>query len=227
MNNLLSLRKGLIAVAVAGISTLFVIALNNAAKASDDDDIVTETRDLADFTKIEIKGGLELDIKAGESQSVKVTTASGLMDDVEMKVSSGTLVIDADDKRRSRWKDADVEVTITMAKLEALEVMGGVDADISGIDSDSLLIDIKGAADIDISGTCGTLTIDVKGAGDIDAEDLKCKDVEIDIKGAGDAEVYASESVNAGISGIGSIKVSGNPKTVRKRGGGIGSIEIE
>ena len=46
------------------------------------------------------------------------------------------------------------------------------------------------------------------------------------VEGMGSAEVYASESVDADIEGIGSIEVDGSPATVKKSKSFLSSIEV-
>ena len=170
-----------------------------------------------------------MEIKVGDSQSVTVTTTESMMKTLETSVEGGVLMIDTDeDKSENNWsQDDSVKITITMTRFEAMEVRGAVDAEISGIDSESVLIDIKGAAEIDVDGTCGSFELAIKGASDVNARKLECDHVEVDIKGAGDAKVYASKSVDADISGVGNIDVYGNPDKVRDDAGFLGSINLK
>ena len=163
----------------------------------------------------------------GEVTKVTVETAENRMDDVETYVRGDTLVIDMSSSgRRNYWRNVDVDVVIAIKSLEGIEVMGAVEADIKGVDSERLEIEIKGAADLNIEGKCGELDLDVRGAGDISASDLKCESVEVDVAGAGNASVYATDKVDADVAGVASIQVYGKPKTVRKHVGGLGSISI-
>ena len=223
-------RKALAGLMAAGVAATVLQSVAGGAVAFDRDrsDRVTEDRDLSGFTRIEVRGAIELELTAGQDHSISIRTREDRMEDVITELDGDTLVIDMEDGRRnSWWDDADVEVTITMPVLAELEVLGAVDGEFYAIDSDELEIDIRGAAEVDIEGTCGTLTLDVKGAGDIDADRLKCKDVEVDVKGAGSASVFASESIDARVSGVASISVYGEPKDVRKHAGGLSSISIK
>jgi hypothetical protein len=190
-------------------------------------DRVSETRDLATFNSIRVKGGIELEVEAGGEQSVAVSTDSNRIELVETYVDDGTLVIDMKKNKRKRfWNNVDVDVKVTVASFDGIEVLGAVDGDISNINSDNFNIDIRGAADLKVSGNCKNLVLDIRGAGDIDADKLECESVDVDLKGAGSASVYASQSIDAMMAGVGSIDVYGEPKDVNKRTGGIGSIRI-
>ncbi|SDD41675.1 MULTISPECIES: head GIN domain-containing protein [Kordiimonas] len=192
---------------------------------------VVNDRDVKDFTKIRIKGAMELKVTAGESFSVKVEGDDDDVARLESYVSSGTLVLDnSDDDDHDgdmHFDSDDVTVTITMPNLEEFEVMGAVDAEMKNLKSEKLVIDLKGAGSIELDGTCGTLEVELKGAGEVDAEELECADVEVSVKGVGEAKVFASESVDADVSGIGSITVYGDPKKVRQSDSWLGKIRIK
>ncbi len=224
-------RKMLAAFLAAGIAASVVYSVAGSASMAHDPERkgrAGEDRDVSGFTRIQVKGAIDLELTAGKEFSVHIKSRADRLEDVITEVDGDTLIIDMDDKgRRSFWNNTNVEVTITMPELRELEVLGAVDGELHDIKSDELSIDIRGAAEVEVEGTCGTLTLDVKGAGDIDADDLKCENVEVDVKGAGSATVYASQSIDANVAGVASISVYGNPKNVRKHSGGLSSISIK
>lgn len=224
-------RKAFVGLLAAGVAATVLHSVASSATLAHDRDSgnrISQERDLQGFTRIQVRGAIELELTAGEEHSVTIRTRENRIEDVVTELDGNTLVIDMDDDRRhSWWDDAEVEVTVTMPTLEELEVLGAVDGEIVGVNSEEIEIDVRGAADVDIEGTCGTLTLDVRGAGDIDADDLKCANVDVDVKGAGSASVYASESIDARVSGVASISVYGDPKDVRKHAGGLSSISIK
>lgn len=231
MKTVPSKSKGLLAIGVGTVAlATFISGVGNAASAGwfhDDHKSghATEMRDLGAFTKIRTKGGLELKVAVGQSQSVEVTADDDYISDVETYVSGDTLVIDMSDKH-DFWDDADVAVKITMPSFEGIEVLGAIDGEISGVHGGKVEVEIKGAADLEIEGTCDELQLSIKGAGDVDAKDLVCGVVDVDVKGVGSATVYASEAVDASVGGIGEISVYGSPKQVKQNAGGIGSVRI-
>lgn len=222
-------RNVLVGLMAAGIATsvLYSVAGSATMTHNDDRERITQSRDVPVFTRIEIKGAIDLELTAGKSQSISIEAHEDHMHHITTEVSDGVLIIDMEEGGRGFWNDSNVDVTITMETLNGIDVRGAVDGNFMNINSDEFEIDIRGAADVDIKGTCGTLTLDVKGASDIDADKFKCKNVEVDVKGAGSASVFASESVDADVAGVASISVYGNPKNVRKHSGGFASISIK
>ena len=53
---------------------------------------------------------------------------------------------------------------------------------------------------------------------------LKAENVRITVSGAGDAEVYASKSLHAVISGAGDVVYDGNPADVQREISGWGEV---
>ncbi|MFC3050595.1 head GIN domain-containing protein [Kordiimonas pumila] len=186
------------------------------------------TRDLPAFTTIVIEGALDLKLTAGKDQHVVVKTESDYHEHVSTTVTGNTLTIDTDHGRKNTfWGNEDVTITIELPNLEKLDVKGAVDGTLSNLDADDFMLDVKGAADVKLKGTCNTFKMEIKGAGDIEATDFKCKSVAIKVRGAGDASVFASEAVDAEVSGVGAVDIYGSPADVRKKVSGIGSIDLK
>jgi hypothetical protein len=183
-----------------------------------------ETRDLATFSKIRIKGAVELNIEIGKTQSVEIITEEDFHDRIETSVRGKTLTIDQDDWDDRDWRGVDVVLNITLSYFEYLQIDGAADVDAVGINSKEFGLQINGAGDIHLEGTCEEAEYEINGAGDLDAKDLECKIVDIEIRGAGDADVFASEEVSAGIFGVGDITAYGNPSRVSRRIFGMGDF---
>jgi hypothetical protein len=232
MKNVNAFRKGVMGLAIAGLAgaTFLTTSANAALWHDSHGDDITQTREVDEFTKIRIKGAFEVEVTAGKERSVTLKGDSRDLERVETYVRRGTLTIDNadDDDDHGIHIDSDgVRLVITVPMLEEFEVLGAVDAELRDIKSDNFVFELKGAGDVDIYGECGSLDLEIKGAGEVDAEDFKCKDVKVAVKGVGEAEVYASESVDADVSGIGSITVYGDPKKVRESDSWLGEIKIK
>ncbi len=190
---------------------------------------ITQQFELTGFDKIDVGGFYEIDVTVGGDFSVSISGAPDEMTRVKAGVENGVLKLGQDRPERGqrRWRNQGLAVEISMPSLVAIDVAGVVDGDVSGISADSFDLDLSGVGDIELSGTCNSLTARVSGVGDLDAGELQCKTVDISISGVGDASVYASEAVDASISGIGSIAIYGSPSDVDKDGGFLSSITVK
>ena len=226
------MKTGIIGVASIALVTAVMASANansytESAKVVLEPDTVTQTRDVDTFTKIRIKGSVKLAVTGGEDQNVSLEVDEDFVDRLITTVEDGTLIIDMDSKGKKRsWKGRKVEVTISMQKLEALKLDGAMDGAFKNLNGSDLDVNINGAGNLSIEGSCGTLRVRLSGAGNVEAEDFKCKNVDVRLSGAGNIEAYASEKADVRLSGIGNIDIIGNPEEISKRKGGFGSIDI-
>ena len=87
---------------------------------------------------------------------------------IKMEVSKGKLIISSDKQFKAK-KSPNIKVTI--AKLQAVEVIGAGDMWIKKLDNENLSVATTGAADIHLSGKTKNLSVAVTGAADVFAYD--------------------------------------------------------
>ena len=202
------------------LSTLFVSCKLTGIKGNGD--LISEIRSIEDFNKIDVSGSFEVEVQVGEPTKLEILAESNLMKYIKTKVKNNTLYIMTKENLRPR---NDLKVIISVPKLVALECSGVNDVIAQGIDTDKFEIDLSGAASIKISGNANRLYIDVSGAADLLAKDLITEDIRIDVSGAANAEIYASNSCDAEVSGAGYIELYGDAKDVNMNISGAGSLD--
>ncbi len=203
----------------------------------------------AAFSKIVVSGVGDVEYRQSTdgTSSVSISCPDNLFDIVEVYSEGGTLTV----KTKPGYTitglgDRDIDIRATSPALNAVRVSGAGDISIEGkLNTDAFEVRVSGAGDIDIDnlecrsvevgvtgagdvdierGTAGRAKYTISGAGDIDAGNLRARSVDVRVSGAGDVECYASESISASVSGVGSVFYSGNPAKVDKSKSGIGSI---
>jgi hypothetical protein len=182
-----------------------------------------ETRelDLKSFDEIEVGGAFDLEITLGDEQKVLMTIDDNLWDNLEVEVSGSTLEIGWD---KSCEPDGECKVEIVVRELKSMDIHGAAEVEIEGYHGDTFNFDVSGAAELEMDGEVDNLEIHVSGAGEIDTRELKAKSVEISVSGAGEAKVFASESFEARVSGVGSIDYWGDPEHQKTKVSGLGDI---
>lgn len=216
-------------------------------------DIVTEIRDVADFSRIKVQGIADVEIIFGPEFKVEVEAGEDVIEYFETTVSGKTLKVgfDADD---FDWGFGDLDwdfddddpllVRITMPELQQLRVKGIGTVLIEGFDGESLEVsvsgigdvtirdfkgtslelDLSGVSDVEVDGVVDELDVTLSGVGEADLRDLKAKVVYATASGLGDLRVYASESIDASASGFGDVIYYGNPEKVRRDERGFGEV---
>lgn len=205
-------------------------------------EITTKTYEVDDFSSVNLRGGFEIILKEARSPQVTVSIDDNLMSLIDVNSSGGVLNIDAMEKIRPT---DGAKITIEYTRLERLEVSGAAEVNAENIISArEFSLEMSGAGDVDLELDLGRLEINVSGAGSVklagmaeeqdiqmsgagsyEAKDLESKSCTIALSGVGGAEVFATEYLDARISGIGGVEYYGNPSEVKSDISGMGSIK--
>lgn len=184
-------------------------------------EIEEEVREVSQFSKVEISGAYEVEIVVGNEHKVEISAEDNLLSLIKTKVRGNTLVIE---NRKNISPREDIVIKITTETLERIETSGASSIYANNIDARTFSLDFSGAGSVYLEGDCSRLIVDMSGAGSLNAKKLIANDVQIEISGASSAKVFASESISADVSGVGSIDYYGDPEDVRTDVSGVGSI---
>lgn len=215
------MKKGLFllvilgAFAIAGCRDWGIMGVRGNGK------VVTDERNIADFTELELGGAYSVDVKVGGKPSLVISGEENIIKYIKTYVEGDRLIVDT---RKNISPRKEIRIKITVPKLDALDASGACDVYAENIKSERFSIDLSGAGSIELNGSTDKCNIDISGAASLDAKNLKSRSLKVSISGASSADVYASEYIDASVSGVGSITYYGNPKDVRKDVSGVGSI---
>ncbi|XZE19179.1 head GIN domain-containing protein [Pirellulaceae bacterium SH449] len=183
----------------------------------------SEARDLDEFRSIRNTTVGEVMITIGDNQTVEVTADDNILPLVVTEVVDGELII----KSTGNFSTSlGLLVNITTPMVESVSSAGVGNTKLLGIDSDKLNVRLSGVGSIQAEGSVKNLNVSVTGVGGVNFSKLIAENVSVKVSGVGSAVVHASQSINASTTGVGSIRVAGNPeeKTVKKTG--VGSISF-
>lgn len=189
----------------------------------------TETRTVGSFSGVKAAEGVDVFLKQGDKESVKVEVDGADPSSVITEVSGSYLKIHMKDGRYRNNVNAKVYVTyVRLEKLLAssagsifsegtiqansLEISASSAGSIEvTVDARSAEVSSSSAGDIDLKGKVESLTADVSTGGEIDAYDLKADRVQAEASTAGSLKVSVVQSLDAQASTAGSIRYRGNP----------------
>jgi hypothetical protein len=174
------------------------------------------------FTRVDLSGAYRVDVTCGEPPRLELSGDDNLLPLIQTAVVEDTLHVRCD---RPITPRAPLVLTLGTQTLASLSISGTVEAHLSHLQGEKLKLDVSGTGSLDADGEVDALTIDVSGAASIRAAGLKAKDVTVDLSGTSTAEVFASNSLQANVSGAGTIRYAGNPKTVQPTIAGVGTVE--
>lgn len=184
----------------------------------------------------------QLDIHQGNSENLRITTDDNLLPHLGISLQGDVLTLDQ--KSGAHLKPSkDIDYKLTLKALERLDwsgagkislsdihgkrllvlAAGAGQIQLSGLQMEQFTLDLGGAVHLVASGQVRSLTVMGSGAGNLDAKALQAETVTLKMSGTGNAAVNATTTLDAHLSGVGSVTYAGNPK-VSKTITGVGTI---
>ncbi len=224
------------------IITALLMTISSILAFSQDDNWEKKTYQIGDFSDIKLYGGFKVFLIQGDECSVLVkATDKDVFDNIKIKNNYGEASIEMD---ISFFEYRRVNLYITFKTLEKLTIEGGVNLKTNGyLDLKNISVNVEGGASIDLDmkadnvkvygeggflfelkGVANSLDVTIKGAGNVSASELKTKDVTFTVAGFGTGSVYATNTLNAKIEGVGKLRYKGEPK-VTEYIDGLGSVK--
>jgi hypothetical protein len=196
-----------------------------------------------EFTRLDVSGMYKVILSEGDIPSVEIETDENLQDYVEVQVRNNTLYLSMESG--NSYDPSKLVAYVTVNALTSVDLSGAtsLESDFT-LRGDMLSIDISGASEINLALAFNSLSTSVSGAGkiemegqanihdlsisgaaNVDCENLITENTDVSISGAGSARISASNHLDASVSGVGTIRYLGNPKTTDFSTSGIGSIK--
>jgi hypothetical protein len=234
-------RRGLIVVLLAGA------ALAAQAATIGSGNPASEARAVSGFTSIVLRGDIDLVVRQGAREAVRVSTDDNLLPLLQTVVESSgdqrSLVIQWPRGQSVRAKSRSVvevdvvdlgaistsgsgDVSVESLKTPALavSVSGSSDARLTKIETAQLRLSVAGSGDVQAAGQAGRLSISIAGSGDVRTRELAADEVSVSIAGSGDASVQANKSLAVSIAGSGDVDYSGSATLARSSIAGSGNL---
>ena len=183
--------------------------------------IISESRELNNFTSIILLGSIDVNIKTSESNNCVVVADDNLIPYIKTEVVNNKLNISLNESYASEEK---LVVNINTPNYDEVSLSGSGNINILDFKNNNLSLNISGSGNITGNGEVETLVVKINGSGNLMSKEIKSKSATIIINGSGDGEVFASDSISAKINGSGNIKYFGNPENVDSIINGSGDI---
>lgn len=219
------LRIGLVVV-IAVVAVAAIVVFVDVAARNDDDSTrgsgvaATEYRELPPFATVELAGANVVMVRVGPAQSVAVTADDNLVDHVTTTVRSGSLFID---DYGSFTTETPMTVAVSVPSLDGVRLSGTGTVTVEGVTGTDFIADLSGTGTLEASGTVDRLTAVLSASGTVELRGLVAHDAIARLEGTGEINVHATSTLDATLTGTGSIVYSGSP-FVTTHNAGTGSI---
>lgn len=186
-------------------------------------EILTEIRDVKEFTGISLALPCDVEIEQAEEQEVTIETDDNILGYILSYVQEGILNINT---KNILSPSKNILIIIKTNQLTELNISGNAKTKLLKIKEERLKLKISGVAKVLGNGKVDNLEVIISGLGGIDFKEVKTRNTKLKISGSGKADLNVEESIEATINGSGKANVWGKPKHVTKNINGLGKINI-
>lgn len=186
-------------------------------------DIVTETREVGQYSELRITGSRSTIVYADEDGPIRITGDSNILDNIVSYVDGDRLVI-ISEENTSLNPTRRVEIEIPSTTLNAVRVSGSNRIELRNIDRESFSIRGSGSTAIEANGYADLLEIRMSGSSRFNAPNLVSESAAIRTSGSSKAEVNVSGKLESRSSGSSEIIVHGNPSEISNKSSGSSRI---
>lgn len=193
---------------------------------------VTETREVSNFDRVELKSIGELTIIQGEPETLTIEAESNIVRRVKTDVWGGTLTIEFTGGVLGDVIPTEpIRYELTMKDISGIKLSGAgriysasiatryLDLDVSGVgdviiddlEAEDLEVDLSGAGTIDLAGKVDDQDVKLRSVGNYSGGGLESYHAQIALSGAGTATLWVTEELDVEISGVGSVDYYGDP----------------
>lgn len=190
--------------------------------------------DVKGFDSLRLIGTWKVKLEQGDAWQVELTYPSGMEQDLRVSVEDGRLILDPGQWRQPHWgwdwwkngTQTGYSARIVMPELQAIEITGATNLDLSGFEGKHLDIAISGAGNLDGErGRYQDLNLTMSGAGNVDLRDMTFTDARVNLSGAGNVNLGMDGGTLSGnLSGFGNIEYFGTVKDERVNVSGFGKV---
>jgi len=183
--------------------------------------LTTQKRNVADFTRLDLAGTSKLIVRVGAPKSVVIHGDNNLLPLVTTKVTDGILEVS---QKGDFISHRGIQVDVAIPSLAGVTLSGTGDLVVTGVRTDRFKVDLTGAGRLEVSGTAKRVDASLAGVGAAQLGRLLSSDLHVVVSGTGSATVVATKSLDASVSGTGSVTYHGNPQHIKTSVTGTGSV---
>jgi hypothetical protein len=188
---------------------------------------VSETRPFTTFTRLEVSGDLDLDVRLFNrpDPGVRITAGEKSIDRIETELEQNTLKISTKSRGLTIGPDplGPVSISLGVPALVGMVVEGKADVMLSGLSAKAFELRINGSGEIAARGRVDDLELEIDGSADTDLSQLATQTAQVRIDGSGDTELRVARTLELVVEGSGDVVYHGRP-AVSSRIEGSGDV---
>jgi hypothetical protein len=204
-----------------------------------------EVRAVGSFKGVKVSQAIDVYLKKGDKESVKVVVSGADLSDVITSVDGSTLRVKMRDNVGGFFSKADVKAYVTYVNLErisassassvfsegviktdAIDIGASSAANVEvSLEANSAMVDVSSAGEVRLEGKSTKLEVEVSSGGEVDAYKLESESVKASAHSGGDAKISVSKDLEAHASSGADIRYHGNPSRTNTHSSSGGSVK--
>ena len=188
----------------------------NFGRVSGSGNVVTQTRDLRDFSSISVSGIFKVEATAQKDFRVEVQADDNLMQFIKTEVRGGVLHIEAEKGLKATGP---IIVRVSASAFDNVAATGVTNVSVKDLKNERFGVDTSGKSHVTVDGLATDLDIDISGASEVDAGSFAVETATVDASGASSVTVNVSRQLNADASGASKIYYTGNANVNKSTSG--------
>jgi hypothetical protein len=186
--------------------------------------LVSDFRDVGEFTGIRVEGSVNVTYSQGESAQLELTADSNLLELITTDVINDVLVVGTSG---SFSTESNMTLHCHSSNIKRVCIVGSGDVDLQTVSVGALKLECKGTGGIFVQGEAHKLTVSIRDTGSVEASGLDAEVAKISVRSTGSATAKVTESLEAVIRGSGNIQVTGSPNVAKQAVTGSGKLTVE
>lgn len=192
-------------------------------------EVITEVRDVQGFTEVRFEGAGQVNITRADTYSLEIEAESNIMPLLISRVDGDTLILESVSQPFSATRP--VRYRITMPALTVFDSSGAGEVTIGAFEGETLRIESSGAGSITVEsltyetldvemsgavslsvdgGSVAAQSVSVSGTGNYEAAALESQTAVVDLSGTGSITINVSERISGDLSGVGTLRYTGD-----------------
>ena len=192
------------------------------AQVKGNGNLASEIRNLSNFKAIEISIGYDkIIVNCGEEPSIHISGDENILPLITTRIIKGILKIESDSTFET---NSNSEMIINLKSIKDFTFDGVGKTVIVNLNEKKFNCTINGVGSCELNGLVESFYVAVNGVGSVNARQLIADDVIASLNGVGSVKLYAKNSLNASVNGVGGLTYFGNPTELILNDSGIGGI---
>ncbi len=190
--------------------------------------IVTENRDIDNFSSIDLKIAGNVEISADNRFKLLVSADDNIIGEINTFTSNGTLIISGNEN----FRNATIYIQISLPSLEKISVnssgdiivgdffpgeemnfrIGGSGSITAKVNSEEIYSTMAGSGSLNLSGTAYLQSIEISGSGTINSYELNTSVSHVKVNGSGNSFISVEDRLEVRNNGSGNVYYRGTPR---------------